>query len=85
VIEVGQSGGDAQHGAASRLPLQAAGFGIRQDLGQQRARPLQAAGVGAAECSLDTQGLFFQEGEKVCRRGGLIEERLRQPFLRCRE
>jgi len=60
VIELRQPGGYPQHGAAGRFPLQAARFGVRQDLGQQRAGPLQPAGVSAPQRGLHAQGFLFQ-------------------------
>ena len=45
VIKLREAGRHTQHGAAGRLPLQAARFRVRQDLGQQHAGPLQAACV----------------------------------------
>ena len=77
VVELAEPRGHPQHGAASGLPLQAARFGIRQDLGQQCAGPLQAASKRAAQDCLYPEGFLFQQGRDVRSRCRLIEERLR--------
>jgi hypothetical protein len=77
VIELRHARGDAQHGAARNLPLQATRFRVRQDLRQQGAGPLQPACGRVAQRRLDVQGFFFQQGHNICSRRSLIEEGLR--------
>ena len=82
IIELRHPCGHTQHRAARSLPLQATRFRVRQDLGEQRTGPQQPACGRIAQCRLDAERLFFQQGDDVRRGRSLIEERLRQPLLR---
>ena len=84
-IELREASGHTQHGAAGGLPLQATRFRVRQDLGQQRTRPLQPACCRVTQRRLHAERFFLQQGDDVRRGRGLIEERLRQPLLRRRQ
>ena len=78
VIKLREASRHTQHRAAGRLPLQAARFCVRQDLGQYGAGPLQPACSRVTQRCLDAESLLFQQSDDVRRGRGFIEERLRR-------